>query len=486
VLDRRVRRLGRGGEVLLGGETFRLLRLSTQGSHFLDDLAAGAPADGAAAVALAEQLSDAGILHPVPAPRRVGRHEVDVVVPVRDDSAGAARLLALLQSDFAGGVIVVDDGSTAGEALRLDALTSASSAVLVRQSEPGGPASARNAARARSEAPFVAFLDADVAPEAGWLERLIGHFDDAGIAAVAPRAAAAGTGAVAAYEVVGSAHDLGAEPGIVGAHRRISYVPSAALVCRRRALDEVGWFDAALAVGEDVDLLRRFEQAGWVVRYEPRSTVRHDSRAQLGAFVRQRFRYGTSAAALEGRHPGSVAPFEGNRWAVAAVAAAGLPAVRRRWRVALWLLATFVPTRSLRSKLQRVGDPFASRDALRALVTAQAWTAAGLATALRRVWWPPALALALLVPRLRGPIARALAVAVVARRAPALWRASHQPDASVDPWRALTTIGLGALDDLAYGAGVWAGCRHHRSVRAVLPRVAQGTVSPPSEPRRSR
>ena len=34
-------------------------------------------------------------------------------------------------------------------------------------------------------------------------------------------------------------------------------------------------------------------------------------------------------------------------------------------------------------------------------------------------------------------------------------------------------LAYGALDDLAYGAGVWTGCLRQRSIRAVLPRVGQ-------------
>jgi hypothetical protein len=36
-----------------------------------------------------------------------------------------------------------------------------------------------------------------------------------------------------------------------------------------------------------------------------------------------------------------------------------------------------------------------------------------------------------------------------------------------------STLAYGALDDLAYGAGVWTGCLRKRSIRAILPRVGQ-------------
>ena len=78
--------------------------------------------------------------------------------------------------------------------------------------------------------------------------------------------------------------------------------------------------------------------------------------------------------------------------------------------------------------------------------------------ALRRPWWPLAMAAAIGSRRAR----RAVAVAAVAP--PLLdWVRERPP---VDPLR---WVGLRLADDVAYGAGVWAGCLRARSFGALRP-----------------
>lgn len=63
------------------------------------------------------------------------------------------------------------------------------------------------------------------------------------------------------------------------AHRtahRTDYVIGSFLVCRRRALDEIGWFDESIFLfGEDQDLCRRVRLAGWEVWHAPVGEVTH-------------------------------------------------------------------------------------------------------------------------------------------------------------------------------------------------------------------
>lgn len=469
-LDRATRRLDRG-QVLLGGSPLRILRLSTAGAALLDRWTAGAPltadpADGA----LARRLTDGGLAHPCP-PRPGPSPPVTVVVPVRDDGRSLSGLLrsldrsgGLASGPAIAGVVVVDDGSADAPSVRaaIDAAgvppvtAGVGSARLVRHPTSRGPGAARNTGADTVETELVAFVDADVEVTSDWLGPLVAHFADPSVGAVAPRvtaATAAGTlptSLLARYDRARSPLDLGDRPASVRPGAPVPYVPSAAVVVRLQALRQAGGFDPSMHVGEDVDLMWRLHRAGWVVRYEPAATVTHAVRPTATAWVRQRYRYGTSAAALAVRHPGALSPLRASRWSAAAWAAlaTGHPCVAT-------VLAAGTGM-ALASRLPPVEHRW--RLALRLAGTGHLATGAAVATAARREWWPVGLAAALLSRRLRPAVATAALLPPVVR-----W-VRLRPTVPVASW-----IALHLADDLAYGAGVWAGCLRRRTLAPLLP-----------------
>src|SRR6202007_410017 len=113
---------------------------------------------------------------------------------------------------------------------------------IIRHAQSKGPAAARNTGLAACATDFVAFLDSDVVPRRGWLEALLGHFSDPAVALVAPRIVglAQSDNLVARYEAVRSSLDLGRREAPVVPYGTVSYVPSAAIICRRAALIAAG------------------------------------------------------------------------------------------------------------------------------------------------------------------------------------------------------------------------------------------------------
>jgi mycofactocin glycosyltransferase len=311
-------RLVAGGAVLVGGSPVRVLRLTPAGTRQVTSWFSGTPVPPAAgARALARRLLDAGIAHPdftAPggppghaggaAARTPAAADVTVVIPVRDRHAELARCLSGLRG--LPHVIVVDDASA--DPLAIKRIAAEGGAAVIRRPVNGGPGAARNTGLAAARTEFVAFLDSDCVPRPGWLDRLLPHFTDPAAGAVAPRIVAheEGTGWLARYEGASSTLDMGARPSVVRPGARVSYVPGAALVVRKAAAGD--GFRERMYVGEDVDFVWRMNAAGWRVRYEPGAVMGHDHRVRFRAWFARRADYGTSAAALEELHPGSVRP----------------------------------------------------------------------------------------------------------------------------------------------------------------------------------
>ena len=326
-----------------------------------------------------------------------------------------------------------------------------------------GQAAARNTGLAAAGTPLVAFLDSDCVPAAGWLDRLLPHFGDPAVAAVAPRivphgphgphgageADGPGRGWLARYEGISSTLDMGQVASIVRPGAKVPYVPGAALVVRTEAAGD--GFAEDMPVGEDVDFVWRLAARGWHVRYEPAAVMAHQHRVRLRGWFARRVDYGTSAAPLELRHPGTVPAVSMSGWSAAAwlAAAAGHPGVGAGIAGA----ATALLARRL-APVTGGAWPLAGR------LAAGGTVAAGrlLGSALSRAWWPVAVPAAVGVRRLRAP----LAVMVLAP--PALGWLERRP-----PMNPASYVAARLLDDVAYSIGVWKGCVTHRTARPLVP-----------------
>ena len=311
-VDRRVRVLG-DGSALLGGSPTRLLKLAPAAKGMLSDGRLKVRDDLSAQ--LARTLLDATVAHPRPAGGPSYR-DVTVVIPVRNNVSGVRHLVSSLRGLR---VIVVDDGSS--PPIEPEDFVGAHCDIeVLRHPQSRGPAAARNTGLAACATDFVAFLDSDVTPRRGWLEALLGHFCDPTVALVAPRIVGLtqNENLVARYEAVHSSLDLGEREAPVLPHSTVSYVPSAAIICRRSAIRDVGGFDETMQSGEDVDLCWRLVETGARLRYEPIALVAHDHRTELRDWLARKAFYGGSAAPLSVRHPDKTAPVVISGWALMA------------------------------------------------------------------------------------------------------------------------------------------------------------------------
>jgi mycofactocin system glycosyltransferase len=427
VLDRSFKRVG---DVIVAGSPLRLLRLSAAGRLAADRVEhAGRTGEGLtdpAALALAERLVDIGAIHPLTAPSdpppRYGRDDVTVVTPIHRRGPGHAPV------NRAGpGVVVVDDGSDppiVGAALRLPTNR--------------GPAAARNAAIATVTTDLVAFVDDDVDTGEGdeWVVSLLGHFDDARVGLVAPRVKSQpGPSVLARAEMRFSPLDLGAEPARISAGTRVGYVPAAALICRRAALEQIEGFCEELRFGEDVDLVWRLDAAGWRCRYDPSVVVHHQPRPTWVARARQRIDYAGSAGPLARRHGDALAPVRLSGWSLATWAL--IIAGSRAGGIVLGVASAA----ALAARLPMLP----ARTALGIAATGHLYAGRQLTAAVRRAWWPVVVVLAALGS---ATARRILVVSAIAAGHPLI-----------------------LIDDLCSSVGLWRGARRAATVAPLLPRI---------------
>lgn len=448
------------GRILIGGAPLKIMRLSARGATISRSWFAGEAVSGERShQQLARRLLDAGMANP-----RFESTEghgpdtsaapITVVIPVKDDPVGLNNTLSRLGHPRPGQepsvplpVVVVDDGS------REPVTTDDDRLLVLRNPEPRGPGAARQRALGHVTTPLVAFVDAGVLVSAADLRRLAEALADRSLVAAAPRVLSSPQDhLVGRYETIRSPLDLGAAESLVGQGRGVPYVPTACMLVRTDAIDEVGGFDPGLRYGEDVDLVWRLNAVG-DVRYLPEVTVSHPPRSGLAEMVRQRSGYGSAAAPLADRHGDAVAPCVTSPWSllVTVLFASGHPVIGAAAAVSTGL--------ALRPKIKPLPDLTA--EAFQ--ITIRGHWYAGLSTliALARTWSPLAIAVATVVPSQRRPLL-ALLGAGFARRL---------LDGPRKPVEALTDVTVGVVDDLAYASGVWRGVIRSRSPRALLPTI---------------
>jgi hypothetical protein len=250
-------RLWGDGSVLIGGAPWRISKLGVAAHDLVRRLrlagASGLILEADLDLRAARVLLDRGFVVPVVAAAAQPSMTYTIVVPVLDAAANLDQLLTSLGDQD---VIVVDDGSRDPDAIR--AVAEQHGARLLRHEVNAGPAAARNTGLAQATGDLIAFIDSDCRADPGWPACLAGHFDDPRVAMVAPRVepSAESAGLIERYETTRSSLDMGNRAELVRKGGRLGFLPSAAVLVRKAAL-QGGGFDTALRVGEDVDLTWR-------------------------------------------------------------------------------------------------------------------------------------------------------------------------------------------------------------------------------------
>lgn len=426
---------------LLAGSPLTLFKVSDAGARVLDAIESGEPLPVTHGQ-LTSRLLAAGAIHPIATPVASGS-EMTVVIPAYiADLRALNDLTSLVDLLESLDVVVVDDASPVK--------VQVPGAMVVRHETNMGAGASRNTGLTHVRTPLVAFVDSDTIVRTDDLVQLSALLDDPSISLVAPRVRTLDEGTLTSeYETWRSPLDMGDQPAVIKPMSRVPFVPSAVVVARVDALTEIGNFDEAIRIGEDVDLIWNLAQSGSTCLYVPSVECAHRARSTVRALLRQRFTYGRSAATLDRKHPRSVTPLRAHAMLLAVAilvlsgnlltAALAAPPVLTFFAVVLRV--TRLPI-LVRIRLTWLG--FTSTTRL-------------LAAAVTRAWWPLFLLGSLFVPQ-------ALAMLVFSALVPATVGLVRRK-----PRRPMSFFFLRMVDDFAYGLGVWSGALRMKTVRCLLP-----------------
>jgi glycosyltransferase involved in cell wall biosynthesis len=271
---------------------------------------------------------------------------VSFVVPVHNGErwlSGALEAILGQRDGRAVEVIAVEDGSTDGSPAILRQFESRGAARVLHTNGVGA-AAAMNAGIREAAHPIICLIDQDVVLKPGWLEAVLGSFDDPAVGAVQGRFVP-DPGAPAVARV--AALDLDDRYAAMGAGAT-SQVCTGNSAYRAAALRDAGLFDESFGYGYDNDMSYRLMRAGHALRFCPAAQSIHRWRDTLRGYLFQQYGQGYGRLDIVWKHPGwaagdSVSPAAmmahaplmlfalGSGAAALALAAAGGP-----WRPAAW------------------------------------------------------------------------------------------------------------------------------------------------------
>jgi len=391
---------------------------------------------------LTDRLLATGAVHPMPK-NTAALSDITVVIPAYITSSESLADLKKLVSSLVGlTIVIVDDASP--HAVNIDG------ARVIRHDTNKGPGAARNTGIATVTTAVVACVDTDVMVTSQQIATLAAYVIDSHVGAVAPRITCTNNQSfISEFESHHSPLDLGPIPALVRPMSRVSYLPATVLVCDVQLLRKAGGFDDSIRMGEDVDLVWRLIENGISCRYVPSIECPHTPRSSMRKMLKQRYDYGTSAALLDQRHPRAASPLRANALLLTTATTVLMGYV-------YFAMILVVPTMVyFMISLRSTSIPIATRTQL-------AWkgllsTTRLFARAIMRAWWPLFFIASVVSLRLGVMLTFSAFVPPIV----GLLRKK--------PGYPIRYLVMRILENLAYGAGVWAGAIRARSFRCLLP-----------------
>jgi peptidoglycan-N-acetylglucosamine deacetylase len=218
---------------------------------------------------------------------------VSVLIPAHNEETVIVRTVnSVLASDFVAlRVIVINDGSTDATGELLDEHFASDPRVqIIHQVNRGKPA-ALSAGLARADTEILVTIDADTEIEADAISKLVRHFSDPQVGAVAGNVKVGNRSRwLTRWQALEYITSQNMEKRAFDLLNCITVVPGALGAWRRTAVEAAGGITAD-TVAEDADLTIAIRRLGWRISYDEEAIAWTDAPETPGVLIRQRFRW---------------------------------------------------------------------------------------------------------------------------------------------------------------------------------------------------
>jgi peptidoglycan-N-acetylglucosamine deacetylase len=216
-----------------------------------------------------------------------------VLIPAHNEEGVIVQTVSsVLASDFPQlRVIVIDDGSTDDTGALLDANFSNDPRVRIIHQVNRGKSAALNRAMAEANTEILVTIDADTEIEPDAISKLIRHFSDPGLAAVAGNVKVGNRSRwLTRWQALEYITSQNMEKRAFDLLNCITVVPGALGAWRKKAIEAAGGITAD-TVAEDADLTIAIRRLGWRIGYDEEAIAWTEAPETAGALIRQRFRW---------------------------------------------------------------------------------------------------------------------------------------------------------------------------------------------------
>jgi cellulose synthase/poly-beta-1,6-N-acetylglucosamine synthase-like glycosyltransferase/peptidoglycan/xylan/chitin deacetylase (PgdA/CDA1 family) len=238
-------------------------------------------------LALIEKMRPDHAVMPDPPP------SVTVLIPAHnEENVIVQTVTSVLLSDLQDlRIIVVDDGSTDKTGELLDVNFSHEPRVRILHQVNRGKAAALNAAMSLADTEIVVTIDADTEIEPDAISKLIRHFSDPKVGAVAGNVKVGNRSRwLTRWQALEYITSQNMEKRAFDLLNCITVVPGALGAWRKKAIEAAGGITAD-TVAEDADLTIAIRRLGWRVSYDEEAIAWTEAPETAGQLIRQRFRW---------------------------------------------------------------------------------------------------------------------------------------------------------------------------------------------------